>query len=96
MVVLCREYLLGIAIELERREKVKADPAFTNTPRGLELAALFTHAQMQPPHQTIALRSAMNIASKAGNFVMAASFANRLLALNPPERVAQQVSFAPA
>ncbi|KDN43312.1 putative COP1-coatomer complex alpha chain of secretory pathway vesicles [Tilletiaria anomala UBC 951] len=92
LLLLCREYLLGISIELERRESAKADPSFTSSPRGLELAALFTHAQMQSPHLTIALRSAMNVASKAGNFVMAASFANRLLALHPPppERVAQQ------
>ena len=91
MVALCREYLLGLSIELERRAKVAQDPAFGNSPRGLELAALFTHAQMLPQHQTIALRQAMNQASKAGNFVMAASFANRLLELKPSEKVAAQV-----
>lgn len=91
MVALCREYLLGLSIELERRAKVAQDPSFANSSRGLELAALFTHAQMLPQHQTIALRQAMNQASKAGNFVMAASFANRLLELKPSEKVAAQV-----
>lgn len=87
MIVLCREYLLGIAIELHRRRVVIDEP--DNIARQLELAALFTHAQMQVPHQQLALRAAMNAAQKAGNTKMAGGFARRLLDLNPAQRVAQ-------
>lgn len=87
MIHLCREYLLGIAIELHRRRVVIEEP--DNVARQLELAALFTHAQMQVPHQQLALRAAMNTAQKAGNSKMAGGFARRLLDLNPAARVAQ-------
>jgi coatomer protein complex subunit alpha (xenin) len=87
MMQLCREYLLGIAIELHRRRVVIEEP--DNVARQLELAALFTHAQMQVPHQQLALRAAMNAAQKAGNTKMAGGFARRLLDLNPAARVAQ-------
>ncbi|UZJ52797.1 hypothetical protein CBS101457_002117 [Exobasidium rhododendri] len=87
MIVLCREYLLGIAIELHRRRVAIDEPE--NVMRQLELAALFTHAQMQVPHQQLALRTAMNAAQKAGNTKMAGGLARRLLDLNPAPRVAQ-------
>jgi len=60
--------------------------------RSLELAALFTHTEMQNPHKSIALRSAMMGASKVGNNNMAAGFARRLLELNPAPKIAQSVS----
>lgn len=87
MIVLCREYLLGIAVELHRRRIAIEEP--DNVARQLELAALFTHAQMQIPHQQLALRTAMNAAQKAGNLRMAGGFARRLLDLNPAPRAAQ-------
>lgn len=87
MIVLCREYLLGIGVELHRRKVVIDEP--DNVARQLELAALFTHAQMQIPHQQLALRAAMNAAQKASNTKMAGGFARRLLDLNPAARVAQ-------
>lgn len=90
MIALCREYLLGIAIELHRRRLVTEEP--DNIARQLELAALFTHAQMQTPHQQLALRTAMNAAQKVGNTKMAGGFARRLLDLNPAPRAAQTVS----
>ncbi|KAE8254731.1 hypothetical protein A4X13_0g3299 [Tilletia indica] len=90
LIVLCREYRLGIAIELARRQLAAKEP--DNVVRNLELAALFTHAGMQPPHQLLALRSAMATATKAGNLAMASSFARRLLALNPAPKVAQSAS----
>lgn len=91
MVVICREYLLGISIELSRRALVQSDPS--QVARSLELAALFTHAQMQPPHASLALRSAMTLFSKAGNYGQAAAFARRLLELQPGPKVAAQVRF---
>ena len=93
LVILCREYILGVTIELKRRELLVSDPA--NVARNLELAALFTHAQLQPPHQSLALRSAMTEARKVNNYAMAASFARRLLELAPAPQVAQKVSPRP-
>ncbi|EPQ26336.1 uncharacterized protein PFL1_05984 [Pseudozyma flocculosa PF-1] len=88
LIVLCREYILGVSIELGRRQLVSSDPG--NVSRNLELAALFTHAQLQPPHQSLALRSAMTEARKVNNYAMAASFARRLLELSPAPAIAQK------
>ena len=88
----CREYLIGISIELERRA-LAADAAQANEPaqvaRIVELAALFTHVQMQPQHQMLALRIAMMEARRVGNLAMAGHFARRLIELQPPAKVVQ-------
>ena len=88
LIVLCREYILGVSIELSRRKLAAAEP--DNVARNLELAALFTHTQLQPQHQTLALRSAMTEARKVNNLAMAASFAKRLMELSPAPAVAQK------
>ena len=93
LIVLCREYLLGLSIELERRKLVASEP--DNVSRHLELAALFTHAGMQPAHQQLALRTAMNEARKVSNLNLAAGFAKRLLELGPTEKVSQLAQDAP-
>lgn len=77
---LCREYVAGIRIELQRKElSTKQDTAI----RQAELAAYFTHCNLQPKHLILSLRSAMNCAYKIKNYNQAASFAKRLLELNP-------------
>jgi len=81
LIALAREYLLGISIELARRELVQEDPS--NVRRSLELAAYFTHCRLQPSHQQIALRNAMTVFLKAKNYAAGAKFARRLLELNP-------------
>ncbi|PWZ01130.1 Coatomer, alpha subunit [Testicularia cyperi] len=88
LIVLCREYVLGVSIELERRRLASSEP--DNVARNLELAALFTHTQLQPQHQTLALRSAMTEARKVNNYAMAASFAKRLMSLSPAPAVAER------
>lgn len=60
--------------------------------RLLELAAYFASCKLQPPHQQLALRSAINVFSKANNHASAAKFARRLIDLNPDPKIAQQVS----
>ncbi|KAI9509049.1 coatomer subunit alpha-2 [Russula earlei] len=80
-----REYLLGVSIELERRRVAQEEP--DNVARGLELAAYFTHCQLQSPHLQIALRSAIQAFTKAGNAGTAARFARKLLDLNPDPRI---------
>jgi len=84
-----REYLLGVSIELERRRVVQETP--DNIQRSLELAAYFTHCQLQPPHMQIALRSAIGVFAKANNHAHAGRFARRLLELNPDPNIISQV-----
>jgi coatomer protein complex subunit alpha (xenin) len=88
-VTTAREYLLGVSIELERRRVGQEEP--DNVRRGLELAAYFTHCQLQPPHLQIALRSASLVFTKAGNAGTAAKFARKLLDLNPDPKVVSLV-----
>ncbi|KAJ7598741.1 coatomer subunit alpha-2 [Mycena floridula] len=76
-----REYLLGVSIEVERRRVAEAEP--DNVKRMLELAAYFTHCEMQPPHQILALRNAMNLFGKANNSSSASRFAKRLIDMKP-------------
>ncbi|KAF8889702.1 coatomer WD associated region-domain-containing protein [Infundibulicybe gibba] len=83
-----REYLLGVLIELERRRVVKEEP--DNVRRNLELAAYFTHCQLQAPHLQIALRSAIGEYAKANNQAHAARFAKRLLELKPDPKIVAQ------
>ncbi|WFD33779.1 hypothetical protein MCUN1_000596 [Malassezia cuniculi] len=87
MIGLCREYIIGVSIELERRALAQSEPE--NHARNVELAALFTHVHMQPQHQMLALRIAMMEARRVGNLAMAGHFARRLMKLNPPPKVVQ-------
>ncbi|KAL4072497.1 coatomer WD associated region-domain-containing protein [Scleroderma yunnanense] len=83
-----REYLLGVSIELERRRVIQEDP--DSIRRNLELAAYFTHCQLQPAHMQIALRSAIGVFAKANNHATAAKFARRLLELKPDPKIISQ------
>jgi len=85
-----REYLIGVSCELERRKVVADDP--TNARRSLELAAYFAHCKLQPVHEILALRNAMNVFTKAKNPVQAGKFAQRLMDLKPDAKVITQVS----
>src|SRR3989338_1397314 len=80
----CREYALGLKIELHRKADVK------DLTRSLELATLFCHCKLQSSHLQLALRSAMTTAYNMKNYVSASSFAKRLLDLHPPQTLADQ------
>merc|ERR1712085_77688 len=75
MLEICREYITAIRIKGAMAEAGR-DPV-----RSTELAALFTHCNLQPVHLLLAPRSAMGTAFKHKNFIAAASFARRLLEL---------------
>lgn len=75
MVEVCREYITAIRIKGAMAE-AGSDPV-----RSTELAAYFTHCNLQPVHLLLALRSAMGTSFKHKNFILAASFARRLLEL---------------
>ncbi|KDQ13419.1 hypothetical protein BOTBODRAFT_33724 [Botryobasidium botryosum FD-172 SS1] len=81
----CREYLLGVSIELERRRIAQAEPG--NVRRNLELAAYFAHCKLQAPHLQLALRSAIRAFAKAKNHASAAKFARRLIDLKPDAKI---------
>jgi len=77
LIVIVKEYVLGLRMELKRRE-IKDNPA-----RQQELAAYFTHCNLQVPHLRLALLNAMTVCYKAKNLSTAANFARRLLETNP-------------
>jgi len=58
-----------------------------------QMAAYFTHCNLQPVHLILTLRTALNLFFKLKNFKTAASFARRLLELGPKPEVAQQVGY---
>ncbi|KAK4689610.1 coatomer subunit alpha, partial [Tremellales sp. Uapishka_1] len=83
IVISCKEYIIGLTLETERRKLVAEEPE--NVARNLELAAYFTHCTLQPQHIQLALRSAMSVFSKAGNHSTGAVFARRLIDSNPTD-----------
>ena len=60
--------------------------------RGLELAAYFTHCQLQTVHLQLTIRLAMVQAFKMRNFGTAKSFAQRLLEQGPSPQVASSAN----
>ncbi|XP_071733917.1 coatomer subunit alpha-1-like [Rutidosis leptorrhynchoides] len=83
LVIIVKEYVLGLKMELKRR-------GLNDPVRQQELAAYFTHCNLQQPHLRLALMNAMIVCFKAGNLVTASSFARRLLESNPAENHAQK------
>ena len=81
------EYILGLQIELKRKEVAATDPS--QVARIAELSAYFTHCNLQPAHVQLTLRSAMNNAVKLKNFGAAYNFGRRLLDLAPKPEIAQ-------
>jgi coatomer protein complex subunit alpha (xenin) len=77
LIIIVKEYVLALQMELKRRE-IKDNPA-----RQQELAAYFTHCNLQTPHLRLALLNAMTVCYKAKNLATAANFARRLLETNP-------------
>lgn len=78
VLLMCREYILGLSIELARR----ALPA-DDVKRNLELAAYFTRAKLQPAHRVNAYQVAMTQSFKAKNYALASYFATEFLKLMP-------------
>ncbi|KAI1280548.1 Coatomer subunit alpha [Halotydeus destructor] len=85
---ICREYVLGLILEVERKGMPKE--SLEQQIRNCEMAAYFTHCRLQPTHQILTLRTALNVFFKLKNYKMAGSFAKRLLELGPKADVAAQ------
>lgn len=78
LIIIVKEYVLGLQMELKRKE-LKDDPPV----RQQELAAYFTHCNLQMPHLRLALLNAMRVSYKENNLSTAANFARRFLETNP-------------
>lgn len=85
---ICREYILGLSMELERKALPK--DSLDEQKRICEMAAYFTHCNLQPIHLILTLRTALNLFFKIKNYKTAASFARRLLELGPKPDLAAQ------
>ena len=85
---ICTNYLVGLTMETRRKELPKGTAE--EQKRVCEMAAYFTHCNLQPVHQILALRTACNMSFKLKNFKTAGSFARRLLELGPKPEVAEQ------
>ncbi|UYV67028.1 COPA, partial [Cordylochernes scorpioides] len=86
LVAVCREYVLGLTMESTRKAILKDHP--DQNLRCCELAAYFTRCNLQPQHQILTLRNAINFFYKINNFATAAAFCRRLLDLGPRAEVA--------
>merc|ERR1712216_54128 len=62
---ICREYVLGLCIEMKRKEFDK------DKRRQCELAAYFTHCNLEPMHLCLTLRQAMSLNVKLKNYLLA-------------------------
>merc|ERR1711936_460386 len=85
---ICMNYLTGLTMEIAR--KVQPNGTLEDKKRICEMAAYFTHCNLQPIHQILTLRTALNLFFKLKNYKTAGSFARRLLELGPKPEVAQQ------
>eukprot|EP00096_Caligus_rogercresseyi_P012653 TRINITY_DN536_c0_g1_i4.p1 TRINITY_DN536_c0_g1~~TRINITY_DN536_c0_g1_i4.p1 ORF type:complete len:1250 (+),score=425.50 TRINITY_DN536_c0_g1_i4:124-3873(+) len=81
-------YLVGLVMEMKRKELPKG--TLEEQKRLCEMAAYFTHCNLQPIHQILTLRTACNLFFKLKNFKSSGSFARRLLELGPKPEVAAQ------
>ena len=87
LVGICREYVLGLSLELERKSLGK--DVLNRQRRNCEMAAYFTHCNLQPIHSILTLRAAMQLFFKQNYFQNAKSFASRLLELGPKPEVVE-------
>lgn len=88
LIEICREYILGLKMECERRSLPKDSPA--DQKRICEMVAYFTHCNLQPIHQMLTLKTAAHALCKFKYFNTARSFARRLLELGPNAELAAQ------
>uniref|UniRef100_A0A453H749 Coatomer subunit alpha n=1 Tax=Aegilops tauschii subsp. strangulata TaxID=200361 RepID=A0A453H749_AEGTS len=79
LIEIVREYVLGLRMELKRKELKD------NVNRQQELAAYFTNCKLQRVHMRLVLSNAMALCYKQKNFATAEHFARLLLENSPNE-----------
>lgn len=93
------QYILAMSIELERRRVTGGATDISSLSdekkkRALELSAYFTVPKLEPGHQTLALFSAMNFASKNRQLGSVLNFANALIERGTNPKFKEQVCLA--
>jgi coatomer protein complex subunit alpha (xenin) len=76
---ICREYLVGLLLETARKEIPRE--SISDAKRNLEMAAYFTHCEIQPVHKILTLRTAANLSFKNKQMQHCASFCRRCIEL---------------
>lgn len=89
-VKLAREYIIGLSLELCRKE-LSSNEGADNLKRCVELSAYFTHCQLDPKHVILSLNLAMAQAYKLKCFQSASVFVRRLLELGPDAQIVTRV-----
>ncbi|CAI4229923.1 unnamed protein product [Auanema sp. JU1783] len=89
LIEICREYLVGLLLESARKDLPKTDAQ--GVLRNAEMAAYFTHCNLQPVHRILTLRSAANVFFKLKQMKTCASLCRRLLELGPKADLAETV-----
>jgi coatomer protein complex subunit alpha (xenin) len=79
LVQICREYLVGLLLETARKELPRE--SVNDAKRNLEMAAYFTHCEIQPVHKILTLRTAANLSFKNKQMRYCASFCRRCIEL---------------
>lgn len=83
LVSICREYLIGITLEMKRKDEKDGK-------RAADLAAYFTNCKLQTKHALLVIRTAMKACIDIKNYQSASGFARRLLDLAPSGPLADQ------
>lgn len=76
----CREYLIGLGMEIERKELMTGDEESQS--RALQLACYFCHVGIGMDHQLLACKSAMTFAYRLKCLKLAGHLARRLVDLS--------------
>lgn len=79
LITITREYLAALLLETYRKDLPKTN--LEDAKRNAELAAYFTHFELQPMHRILTLRSAINTFFKMKQMKTCASLCKRLLEL---------------
>ncbi|KRY66160.1 Coatomer subunit alpha, partial [Trichinella pseudospiralis] len=90
LVEICREYLVGLNLELKRKEMPKEQ--LKDQILSAEMASYFTRCKLQPAHQMLTLRTAVNLLFKLKNYKTCSAMCRRLLECGPKEDVRQQMN----
>lgn len=77
MLQICREYLVGLLLEAARKDLPRDVPNYAK--RNLEMAAYFTHCELQSVHKILTLRTAANLSFKTKQMKACVSFCRRAL-----------------
>ncbi|KAL1232850.1 Coatomer subunit alpha [Trichinella spiralis] len=90
LVEICREYLVGLSLELKRKEMPKEQ--LKDQILSAEMASYFTRCKLQAAHQMLTLRTAVNLLFKLKNYKTCSTMCRRLLECGPKDDVRQQMN----